>query len=34
MLGLTPKTQRPEVREWVRMKVCIHNAAKDRRRAL
>ena len=28
MLGLTPKTRDPAVREWVRMKVCIHNRKK------
>ena len=33
MLGLTPRTQDPAVREWVRLKVCIHNAEKDRRKA-
>jgi len=33
MLGLTPRTKDPAVREWVRTKVCIHNRSKDERRA-
>ena len=32
MMGLTPRTRSERVREWVRKKVCVHNAAKDRAR--
>lgn len=31
MLGLTPRTQDPAVREWVRLKVCMHFAQKERK---
>lgn len=33
MLGLTPRTKDPAVREWVRQRVAIHNRRKDERRA-
>ena len=29
MLGLTPRTKSIAVRDWVRMKVCIHNRIKN-----
>jgi hypothetical protein len=31
MLGLTPKTRDPAVREWVRLKACIHFSQKEKR---